>query len=233
MRLSLRSPVAPRHLPMLVLAIFLGISAIGDGIQNGWVGAAIPLVIMLLTAPVIIVEKWARIRIPFSLQLLYAILLLTGPYLGGHVGMYQGWDPWDKWVHLYSGLPVSLGVVLLLGIIQQRYRITLPLWLEVVLVLSIKATVALWWEIVEFLFDEVFDAEAQDHNFDTMTDVILGMVFGVVVSAALVLHRTKGWFSYLGFLLNFPQPSLPSHLRGPMTAAAQRQAVRQRPPGAQ
>lgn len=205
---QLRAPGPSRHLPMLVLAVFFMASTLSAAVRLGWIEAGIPAVILLTTVPPIIAEKWARIRIPFSLQLLYGILLITGPYIGGHLGLYQAWDPWDNWVHLYSGFPVSLGAVLLLGISFQRSQLRLPLGMEALLIISLKALVALLWEIGEFVFDEIFDADTQDHNFDTMTDMIFGMVPGFLVAAALVLYRTKGRFQYVGFLLNVPQPPL-------------------------
>lgn len=202
------TPGPRRHLPMLILGIVFAISTLSTVVRDGWIEAVIPAVILLTTVPPIIVEKWSRIRIPFSLQLLYGILLILGPYIGGHLGLYLAWDPWDNWVHLYSGFPVSLGAVLLLGISFQRSQLRLPLGMEALLIISVKALVALLWEMAEFAFDEVFDANTQDHNFDTMTDMIFGMVPGFLVAAALVLYRTKGWFPYIEFLLNVPQPSM-------------------------
>lgn len=189
---------------MAATIVLMALSATSAIIRDGWAESLIPGIVIALTIPPFLVEKWARIRIPASLQLLYAVLLLSGPYIGGHLDLYQAWSPWDMVVHLYSGFPVALGIVFALGITLQRYTLTLPPWLEAVVIISVKALVALLWEIAEFIYDELFDQTAQDDNFDTMTDMMAGMLGGVLIAAALLLHRSRGWFRYLGHLLNIP-----------------------------
>ena len=55
MGIQLNSPAVRRHLPMLILAAYLLLSAvsavIGVVVGVGWIEAAIPLMIMLLTYP--------------------------------------------------------------------------------------------------------------------------------------------------------------------------------------
>ena len=205
---SLRStPGQRRGLPMQVTAVFGVVAAAIAVVRLGWIGGTIPVIVILLTLVPTVIEKWARIRIPFSLQLQYAVLLVAGPYLGGHLGLYRQTSLWDTMIHLYSGIPVAFAVVLLIGITGQRYRSTPPVWFEPVLIIAVKALVALLWEVGEFYLDLVFDADTPAHNFDTMTDMIASLGPAILIAAALVLHRTKGWFSYFGFLLTLPQPA--------------------------
>lgn len=192
---------------MVVTALTMVVSAAISVVNAGWVaedwgGATVPLLVLLTTAPPIVVEKWARIRIPFHLQLLYAVLLIAGPYVGEYFGLYHAWDPWDKVVHFYSGFAIAFGLVFALGIALRRHALALPPWLEAVLIIAAKASVALFWEVAEFFWDQILGTSAQDDNFDTMTDMMLGTLPGFFIAGALVLHRTTRELRYLDHLLH-------------------------------
>lgn len=191
---------------MVVTAVLMVISGIVAGITGDLMGVAVSALVLLATPPPIIVEKLTRIRIPANLQLQYALLLLAGPYVGEYFGMYHAWDPWDKVVHLYSGFAISFGIVFALGIVIHRYNLSLPPWVEAVILIAVKGCVAMLWEVAEFFWDLIFGTSAQDHNFDTMTDMMLGTLPGFIIAAALLLHRKRRRFGYLESLLHDEQP---------------------------
>lgn len=152
----------------------------------------------------VVVEKWANIHIPLNLQWHYAALLLAEPYAGEYFGIYQR-GPWDKLVHLYSGFAIGLRIVFALGIILRKYRLELPLWFEVTIVVLAKGFVAMVWEVAEFFWDLILGTSAQDHNFDTMIDMMLGTLPSVFTGWALARYRRHRRFTYIGSLLNAPQ----------------------------
>lgn len=191
---------------MVATAILLVVSAIVAVVVEGWHGAVVPLLVLPATAPPIVVEKWAGIYIPTHLHAQYAVLLVAGPYLGEFVGVYHWWDPWDKVVHFYSGFAIAFGIVFALGVVLRRHSLWLPSWFEAVIIVAVKASVALLWEVAEFFWDLALGTSAQDHNFDTMTDMMLGTLPGVIIAAALILHRERGKFIRLDSLLNAPLP---------------------------
>jgi len=194
-----------RHLPMLITAAVMLVSVIVAAILGEWYLAAVAFLTMVPTAAPWIVEKWAVIHIPLNLQWQYAALLLAGPYVGEYFGMYQR-GPWDKLVHLYSGFAVGFGIIFAWGIILRKYRLWLPLWVEVTLLVIAKGFVAMIWEVAEFFWDLVLGTSAQDHNFDTMTDMLLGTLPSIFTGWALARYRTTGRFTYIGSLLTAPQP---------------------------
>lgn len=196
-----------RHIPMLATALLMVVSAVIAMVDEGWVGAVVPLLLLPATVPPVVVEKWARIRIPTNLQVQYAVLLVAGPYFGEFIGLYHSWDPWDKVVHFYSGFAIAFGIIFALGVVLRRYSLSLPAWFEAVVIIAVKASVALLWEVAEFFWDLALGTSAQDHNFDTMTDMMIGTLPGVIIAAALILHRNGQRFRYLGSLLNAPLPS--------------------------
>ena len=191
---------------MLATALLMVVSAVIAVVNEGRGDAVVPLLILPATVPPVVVEKWARIHLPANLQVQYAVLLVAGPYLGEFIGLYHEWDPWDKVVHFYSGFAIAFGLVFALGVMLRRYSLSLPTWFEAVVIIAVKASVALLWEVAEFFWDLALGTSAQDHNFDTMTDMMLATLPGVIIAAALILHRNEERFSYLDSLLNAPLP---------------------------
>ena len=206
MELTTRYATIRRHIPMLTTAVIALVSAALAASIGHWYRAIVAVLTMVPTIAPWIVEKWAKIHIPLNLQWQYAALLLAGPYIGEYLGMYQR-GPWDKLVHLYSGFAVGFGLVFALGLILRTYQLWLPLWFEVAILVVAKGFVALVWEIAEFVWDLGLGTSAQDHNFDTMTDMILGTSPAIFTGWALARYRTKGRFTYIGSLLNAPQPA--------------------------
>lgn len=191
---------------LAVVALGL-ITAIIAALDDDWHLVMVAVLMMIPTIAPWIVERWAGIHIPTNLQAQYAVLLLMGVYIGEILEMYFIWEPWDKVTHFYSGFAISFGTIFALGIILRRNNLSLPVWFEATLIIITKGFVAMLWEVGEFFWDIFWGTRVQDHNLDTMTDMMVGTLPGVFVAMALVRHRRKGSFSYIHSLLNDPQPS--------------------------
>lgn len=192
---------------MATTGLLLLVALLDAAVREASPGFLVPLLLLPTVFVPVLVEKWARVRLPASLQWQYAVLLIAGPFVGEHVGIYHLWDPWDKWVHFYSGFFIAFAIVFALGVTLRRYRLDLPPWVEAVIIISVKASVALLWEVAEFFWDMAFGTSAQDHNFDTMTDMMLGSAPGILIAAALIIHRTRRPVQYLDSLLHVPLPA--------------------------
>lgn len=187
----------------MVITGFVFIGSAAFALYNQWWPEAVTASVL---APLVVgpwlVERWADVRVPVSIQIQYALLIVTGPYLGGYWNWYEAWSPWDTLVHCYSGFVISFVLVIALGKTLHTYQLQLPVWLEMAVVITVKAFIALLWEIAEFVFDLIFDASAQLDNADTMTDMIVALVPSVLIAGALYAYRRNGSFAYIGHLLD-------------------------------
>ena len=190
---------------MILTGLIFLASAIAFVFQGQWAQVGIVLLLVLAAAVPWAVEIWTPACVPVSLQIQYALLLLAGPYAGGTLGLYRAWPPWDSVVHFYSGFPITFALVGALGVTLSVYQLNLPTWFEATGIITAKASAALAWEFGEFIFDQVFHSNAQDNNFDTMTDMLASLTPGLAITVALVLYRRKGWFGYIGSLLRIAE----------------------------
>ncbi len=189
-----------RHVVMIVAGLLFVVSAISSLVIQDWRNVTIAMILVVLVFAPILAERWVNLIVPTSLQIQYALLLLTGPYLGGYWRWYEIWQPWDTVVHFYSGFFASFALLLALAKTLHTFRLSLPVWLEIVMLITAKATIALTWESGEFLFDLTFDTRTQGGNHDTMTDMMAGLFPAFLIAAALYAHRRYGTFRYLDSL---------------------------------
>lgn len=190
-----------RHSPLIVAEIVFVAAAISSLVWGNSSEAVLPAANVLAALAPVIFEKMTGLRIPFGLQLLYALLLLGGPFLGSYLHLYAAWPQWDTVIHFYSGFVIALGAVFAFGIVEQWYHRVLPAWLEAVLIVSVSTFVAVLWEIAEFVSDLTIGTSAQVTNEDTMLDLIAGTVAPVIAAIAFLLFRHRGWFRFFARVL--------------------------------
>ena len=178
-----------RHAPLIVLEVLLVGTLIFEIAREN--GPAVFLLSALVLAALVplALEPIARATIPMTLQLLYAVLLFGGAFLGTYVHVYGVWTPWDTVVHFFSGILIALGADHAWRILSRRHGFVLPTWLWGLAIVSFSAFIAFLWEVAEFVTDLVSDSNAQVNNLDTMTDMIAGTTSALIVVVVLALTR--------------------------------------------
>lgn len=189
---DVRTGALRRHLPLLVTEVICLVAAVAAVATQRWSDAVIPALLVLAALVPLPVERWLTVPIPRWLQGLYALLLLSGPFLGSHLHFYAVWGAWDTVVHFYSGILIALGAVFALRVASRRSDLTAPPWFEAVIVIAVSALVAVLWEISEFTADLVIGTTAQRNNTDTMVDLVAGTSAALLVAVPLLLQRRRG-----------------------------------------
>lgn len=182
-----------RHVPLIVVEVVFLAAFARDMVQGDSENAFLAMGLFQVSLAPLVIEAVARVRIPVHIQLLYAVLLFTGGYMGSYSRFYDVWEPWDTVVHFYSGIMIALWADDILRTAMRKEGFSLPRWLHATVITSFSALVAMLWEIGEFTADQVMGSNAQIDNYDTMIDMITGTVsaLGVAVVAAWGFSRGR------------------------------------------
>lgn len=134
--------------------------------------------------------KLCKIRIPLLPRTLYVIFLICTQWLGSYLRLYDYFPWWDAVLHFLSGF--LLGYIALViwitldqeGILLERKK----MGLFFLMIMTVASTGALLWEIIEFSSDQLLGTFTQLGSLeDTMTDLILGALGGVLFTIYLSL----------------------------------------------
>lgn len=102
--------------------------------------------------------------------------------------IYRYWPHADMPLHFFGGMSIAFFVSgnyqLLHHESAKRSRVVL---LELVLIVSLTATAAVFWEFGEFALDHFFATNLQGSLLNTMMDLIMGML------GALVILVVRAW----------------------------------------
>ena len=130
------------------------------------------------------------------------MLLIVGITILYIIGFVFRWNYslwwYDLLLHFLGGMWVAIAARKFLIDPLGRITSAKPFFLVTLMLVALVALVGVTWEIYEFTIDELFFEErarwrAQEGNTDTMTDLIMDLLGGSVVSGYAVfrLYRTN------------------------------------------
>lgn len=92
--------------------------------------------------------------------------------------------PWiDMPMHFLGGASIALAGISLLAFLRARgFANELPFLLYTLFIMSFVGLAAVSWELWEFSMDVVFHKHLQIGLFDTVSDILFGLLGGLAVS---------------------------------------------------
>ena len=189
---SSRSTALNRHVPLIILELMMTVSII-VAITRGHIGdLPLPLSIIAGSLLLPVIERWASIAVPATVQAMFGVLLFTAPFLGSNLGFYDRWPEWDSAVHFFSGIVIGSIAITILDTISTRYRLHLPLWLQCWILLTVGGCAAAVWEVIEFSSDQLLGSHMQRSSLtDTMTDIVLALLSTTAFAGWLFSTRSR------------------------------------------
>jgi uncharacterized membrane protein YjdF len=147
---------------------------------------------LILTLTPLMLKRRFHVTLPWELNFLIVLSLYLS--VGGNVrGWYYLFYPfYDKVAHLVSSITVAvLGFVA--AVIMDRYtEIKLNRPMIVFFVIIFTMSLGAFWEITEFLSDNLFGTQLQVGLGDTMYDLIFDLAGGIIIGVLgdVYLKRT-------------------------------------------
>ncbi len=127
----------------------------------------------------------AKFRVfSFKTCIAFSLLLVLSVFLGGALHFYETVPYWDKALHFLSGFIFArAGKEIYFRLGGNRGH----KWLLVCFSLLFAISAAAFWEMWEFAGDSLFGLTSQNNSLqDTMLDIILGSLSGVIYSLFLI-----------------------------------------------
>ena len=94
----------------------------------------------------------------------------------------------DSYFHFGGGAAIAFVVINILKILEEEKTLSIKRKLiKAFFIVSMVALAAVLWETYEFFWDLTFGTHFQPSNFDTMKDLVLGLLGGTVTSTIFSL----------------------------------------------
>lgn len=142
-----------------------------------------------------IISRKARISIPNTMIISYALFVFCGIYCGNVMGFYDTVPHWDTMLHAISGALLCLlgiSIVMSFGKTNSGTHTISPVF-TVVFAFCFAAAIGVFWEIAEFTMDSVLGINTQGYAavsgephvgqaalMDTMKDYIFNTIGAAV-----------------------------------------------------
>ncbi|MGG0383137.1 membrane-spanning protein [Priestia endophytica] len=132
-------------------------------------------------------------NIPFPTLIIigYYLFLFCTLFLGSIEEFYGRFKWWDATLHFYKGIYMgAIAISLYKLCVPKQTRDYVSKWILFLFVLSVSVNATAVWEIYEFVGDLTFTRTMQSGgNTDTMYDMIIGIVGGLLVAIYSIVRR--------------------------------------------
>ena len=164
-----------------LMQMLIVVYAVYSVYTRGYFWAIWGLFALILTLTPLMLKRRFHVTLPWELNFLIVLSLYLS--VSGNVqGWYHLFYPfYDKIAHLVSSITIAvLGFVA--AVIMDRYtEIKMNRPLIVIFVIIFTMAIGSFWEITEFLSDNLFGTQLQVGLRDTMYDLIFDLAGGTII----------------------------------------------------
>lgn len=140
-----------------------------------------------------IIRKLFKIKIANSIEFVFLIFIFLAQLLGSVMHFYGIIHWYDSFAHFISGTLTAL-LALLLLLLFKKYD-SKSLSFNILYMIAITLMVAAFWEVFEFIADNLLGGDAQrviaTGVTDTMKDIICALLGCVLVSIEYAYEQTN------------------------------------------
>ena len=172
---------------MLIVVYAVYSLHIGDYVWAVW-----GLFALILTLTPLMLKRRFHVTLPWELNFLIVLSLYLS-VSGRVLGWYHLFYPfYDKIAHLVSSITIAVLGFVAAVIMDQYTEIKMNRSLIVFFVIIFTMSLGAFWEITEFLSDNLFGTQLQVGLGDTMYDLIFDLMGGIIIGVLgdIYLKRT-------------------------------------------
>src|SRR6478609_6621677 len=187
----------------IVIQILLVAGVIGIILLHDWADAVLTTLVIVLTLVPRLLKRRFRVDVPPEFQLVAAVFVFCAIFLGTALGFYGRFHWWDTALHTTSGC--LLGIVGFISVFLINGTDHRPEGMRVSLIavfgFMFAVTLGVFWEIYEFIADNLIpgldmQVVATGPN-DTMIDMIVNTIGAAVVALLGYFYCRTGRDSFI------------------------------------
>jgi hypothetical protein len=187
----------------LVIQIVLLAGVVGFVLLHDWPNAILTSLVIVLTMIPQLLKRWFRVDVPPEFQLVAAIFVFCAIFLGTSLGFYGRFLWWDTALHTTSGC--LLGIVGFIAVFLINGTDHRPEGMRVSLIavfgFMFAVTLGVFWEIYEFIADNLIPGldmqVVETGTTDTMIDMIVNTIGAAVIAVLGYLFCRTGRQSFI------------------------------------
>lgn len=152
-------------------------------VQAEWADLFVVTQALVISAAPYFLEKYFSIYTPYVLRTGFSLFTFSTLILGEIANLYNTVWWWDMLLHAFASAGITIiGFILISHIYRERDLCSSPL-LSTFLVYSFAMSLAVLWEVYEFIIDFIFETNTlmQPSNTDTMTDLIVAIIGSLMI----------------------------------------------------
>lgn len=166
-----------------------------EGIYQQWELFFVTFLSIFLTILPNIIEKRYQIKLPLEFHSFIVFLVYASVFLGENYEFYYRFYWWDTMLHTITGFVLGIAGFAILFILYKGDKIKANPALITFFAFCFSMTLAVLWEIFEFLMDSFFGINMQKVNIgngvtDTMIDLMVNAI-GTIVSSTIGFFYLK------------------------------------------
>jgi hypothetical protein len=187
----------------LVIQLVLVAGVVGFVLLRDWPNAVLTTLVIVLTLIPRLLKRWVRVDVPPEFQLVAALFVFCAIFLGTSLGFYGRFLWWDTALHTTSGC--LLGIVGFIAVFLINGTDHRPEGMRVSLIavfgFTFAVTLGVFWEIYEFVADNLIpglDMQVVETGVDdTMIDMIVNLIGAAVIALLGYIFCRTGRQSFI------------------------------------
>ena len=191
------------RLMTLVIQIVLLAGVVGFVLLRDWPNAILTTLVIVLTLIPQLLRRWVKVDVPPEFQLVAAVFVFCAIFLGTSLGFYGRFLWWDTALHTTSGC--LLGMVGFISVFLINGTDHRPEGMRVSLVavfgFMFAVTLGVFWEIYEFVADNLIPGlnmqVVETGTTDTMIDMIVNTIGAAVIAVLGYAYCRTGRQSFI------------------------------------
>lgn len=180
-----------QYVLVILIRVSLVAASVWAGFTGDWENLGMSLLAFGSTYVPTFLERQYRVYLPIEFHVVIVAFLYGSLFLGEVGQAYDRFWWWDDLLHLSSGVVLGFVGFLILYVLLVQKRLKMTPGLIAFFSFCVALAGGAVWEIIEFLIDQIFGANMQKSNLDTMKDLIIDAIgaLGIVLAGQSYLKR--------------------------------------------